>query len=95
MMEAVFSSELLVPIYQTTRHHIPEDCNPDIHCCKNLKSHISSIFDFEMKINKNIRKSNLEVQKSKYQSFPLNTEDHTNSVWLKCGVNNTYNKSPT
>ena len=27
------------PIYQTTGHHITEDCNLDIHHCENLESH--------------------------------------------------------
>jgi hypothetical protein len=55
--EAVFSSELLVPMYQTTWQHIPADCNPCIHCCQNLESHISPIFDFEMKRNKALEKA--------------------------------------
>jgi hypothetical protein len=34
------SSETLASLYQITQHHIPEDCNLDIHCCENLKFHI-------------------------------------------------------
>jgi hypothetical protein len=36
MMEAVSSSEMLVSIYLTAWHNIPEDSH---HCHENLKSH--------------------------------------------------------
>jgi hypothetical protein len=38
-LEAADSSEMLVPIYQTVWHHIPEDNNLDVHCHENLISH--------------------------------------------------------
>jgi hypothetical protein len=31
-------SETLVSFYQTIRHHIPKDCNLNIHCLENIKS---------------------------------------------------------
>jgi hypothetical protein len=36
------SSKMLVPVYQTTLCHFPEDCDLNIHHCGNLKSHIES-----------------------------------------------------
>lgn len=36
-MEAAVPFETLVPVYQTTRCHIPDDCNPNIHNCENVK----------------------------------------------------------
>lgn len=32
------SSKMLLPIYQTTQHKIPEDCNLNVHHCENVKS---------------------------------------------------------
>jgi len=29
---------MLVPVYQITRRHIPEDCNLDANLCQNIKS---------------------------------------------------------
>jgi hypothetical protein len=43
-MEVAGSSETLVPFYQVSWHHNPED--PHIHCSKNLKSHISLCFRY-------------------------------------------------
>jgi hypothetical protein len=37
-MDAVTASEMLVTIYQSTRLHIPEDCDFHGHRCDNLKS---------------------------------------------------------
>jgi hypothetical protein len=41
-MEAARSSKMLVPIYQTTWHHIPEDPNHNIHSHENIKSYINN-----------------------------------------------------
>jgi hypothetical protein len=38
-MEADISPETLVPMYETTLRHIPEDCNLNIHRRGNLKPH--------------------------------------------------------
>jgi hypothetical protein len=43
-MDVAGSSETLIPFYQVSLQHGPEDNNPYIHCCKNLKSHISPCF---------------------------------------------------
>jgi hypothetical protein len=32
-------SEMLVPVYQTTQCHTPEDSNLNPQCCENLNSH--------------------------------------------------------
>lgn len=37
--ETVCSSDVLVPVYQTTCHHIPKDNSYNIHCLENFKSH--------------------------------------------------------
>jgi hypothetical protein len=44
-MEAVYPSETLVIIYQTTRHHIPEG-NFYIHCCEKFECRIE-ILDYK------------------------------------------------
>jgi hypothetical protein len=36
-MEAVWSSEMLLPAYQTTRYHNPENRNTKLHLHENLK----------------------------------------------------------
>jgi hypothetical protein len=36
--------KMLVAIYQTTWHHIPEDCIFNIHCYENFKSHTRMYF---------------------------------------------------
>jgi uncharacterized Zn-finger protein len=41
-METESSYETLVPTYQTTRRHIPEDCNVNIHRHENTKSHTAT-----------------------------------------------------
>jgi hypothetical protein len=42
------ATETLVPLYQTTWHHIPEDSNHNIHHCENHESHIlMSLFVFQ------------------------------------------------
>jgi hypothetical protein len=41
-METKGSYETLVPTYQTTRRHIPENCNLNIHGHENTKSHIAT-----------------------------------------------------
>jgi hypothetical protein len=40
-LEAARSSETLVPIYQSTRRHTPEDNNLHSHRVKNLKFHMN------------------------------------------------------
>lgn len=45
-MDVAGTSETLVPFYKVSWHHDPEDYNPHIHCCKNLKSHISLCFRY-------------------------------------------------
>jgi hypothetical protein len=44
-MEAAFSSEPLVAIYQTTRCHMPEEFNPDSHRLAKLRSLFGKICD--------------------------------------------------
>jgi hypothetical protein len=39
-LAAVCSSEMLVNLYQTAWHHIPEDGMFHSHCCENLIPHI-------------------------------------------------------
>jgi hypothetical protein len=38
-LKIIGSSEILVPIYQSTRYHIQQACTLDIHCSENLISH--------------------------------------------------------
>jgi hypothetical protein len=38
--EALSSSEMLMPVYQTGQHHIPENSNLDTRHSENLKFHI-------------------------------------------------------
>jgi hypothetical protein len=42
-MEAAFSSETLLVIYQTTRRHVSEDPNLNIHSRENLKTSPSTL----------------------------------------------------
>jgi hypothetical protein len=42
-MEAAGSSEVLLHHLPNMQHHIPEDCNLNIHCHKNLKHHIKNV----------------------------------------------------
>lgn len=42
-IEEADSYKTLVHIYQTTQHHIPEDCDLYIQCRGNLKSHEVSL----------------------------------------------------
>jgi len=41
-MQALGFNENLVPVYQTTRHHINEESNLDFQRCYNLTTHVSS-----------------------------------------------------
>jgi hypothetical protein len=43
-MEAARSSEMSVNFYQTTRHHVTEDCIPLCHRCDNFKFRIIITF---------------------------------------------------
>jgi hypothetical protein len=38
-MEAARLSIRLVLYHVTTQHHNPDDCDLNLHCCENLKSH--------------------------------------------------------
>jgi hypothetical protein len=42
-MEVMGSFATLVPSYQITQHHIPEECNVHIHHHENLESHIYTL----------------------------------------------------
>jgi hypothetical protein len=44
MVEVPGSSKTWVPVYQTTLH-FPEGCAANVHCCKNLHSHIMNWLD--------------------------------------------------
>jgi hypothetical protein len=48
MMEAASTSETSVNLYQTARHHIPEDSHLHTRRCENLKSYL---FDFGVTLN--------------------------------------------
>jgi hypothetical protein len=39
-MEAVFSSESSIDLYQTAHHHIPENSTLYTHCCENLQFNV-------------------------------------------------------
>jgi hypothetical protein len=41
-MQALGFNETLVPVYQTTRHHITEESNLDFQRCDNLTTHVCS-----------------------------------------------------
>jgi hypothetical protein len=46
-MEAIWASETLVNVYQSTWCYSPEDCLLRTHCCENLKSyHNKYVFTF-------------------------------------------------
>jgi hypothetical protein len=45
-IEVAGSSKILVPIYQSTRGHMPEDHNLESHHCENLKSHFTILIKF-------------------------------------------------
>jgi hypothetical protein len=41
-MQALGFNETLLPVYQTTRHHITEESNLDSQRCDNLTTHVCS-----------------------------------------------------
>lgn len=47
--------KMLVPMYQTTRHHIPEDHHLNIHYCENLNIKLPVITKTHMSIMMNIK----------------------------------------
>jgi len=48
--EALYSPEILIAVYETTGHHIPEDHN--IECCENLEVSPAVISVFKMLIHR-------------------------------------------